>query len=108
MKYYAYKGFCLADLGGLLPQGASIVEPVEFQRKGSRQFTHRAVELATGQPAVGGPVLSHLAEPRLELVAGGLGQLAVGGELAAKHRQQRRLAVYVVNIERIVAGDGLR
>ena len=36
------------------------------------------------------------------------GQLAIGGQLAAKHRQQRRLAVYVVNIERIVAGDGLR
>ena len=30
MKYYAYKGFCLADHGGLLPQGTSLVaEPFD-------------------------------------------------------------------------------
>ncbi len=35
-------------------------------------------------------------------------QLTVGGELAAKHRQQRRFAVVVMDIQRIVAGDRLR
>ena len=36
------------------------------------------------------------------------GQLTIGSELAAKDRQQRCLAVHVMNIQRIVAGDGLR
>ena len=38
-------------------QGTAIIEPVKFQRKGARQLANRAVELATGQPAVGGPVI---------------------------------------------------
>ncbi len=89
-------------------QGAAIIEPVELQRKGARQFAHRAVELATGQPAVGGPVIPHLAEPGFELVAGSLGQLAVGGELAAEHRQQRRAIGFAGQFQRVVARHRLR
>ena len=37
-----------------------------------------------------------------------LRQFTVGGELTAKYRQQGRLTVHVMNIKRIVTGDGLR
>ena len=37
-----------------------------------------------------------------------LRQFTVGGELTAKHGEQGRLTVNVVNIKRIVTGDGLR
>ena len=37
-----------------------------------------------------------------------LGQFAIGGQLAAEDGQQRRLTVLIVNIQGIVAGNGLR
>ncbi len=37
-----------------------------------------------------------------------LGQFAIGGQLAAEDGQQRRLTVFIVNIQGIVAGNGLR
>ena len=37
-----------------------------------------------------------------------LGQLAIGGQLPAEDGEQRRLAVLIVNIQRVVAGDRLR
>ncbi len=37
-----------------------------------------------------------------------LGQFAIGGQLPAEDGEQRRLAVLIVNIQRVVAGDRLR
>ena len=37
-----------------------------------------------------------------------LSQLTIGGQLTAKDRQQRRFAVFVVDIQRVITGDRLR
>ena len=37
-----------------------------------------------------------------------LSQLAVGGQLAAEHRQQRRFALFVMHVQRVVTGYRLR
>ncbi|MNP14877.1 hypothetical protein D3C76_1072150 [compost metagenome] len=67
-----------------------------------------AADITAGQDRAFGPRRADTLIERCQFFHRMLSQLAIGGELAAKHRQQRRLAVVIVNIEGVVAGDGLR
>src|SRR5205085_6811500 len=62
-------------------------------------------DLATRQRLGGGPRALHAAEERGQLLQRLLGEAAVGGDLAAEDRQQRRAAGVVVHLEHVVARD---
>ncbi len=61
---------------------------------------------AAGQRRSAGPGAFHFRKQRCQLGQGCFGKLAVGGELAAEHREQGRIAAAVVQCQGVVAGDG--
>ena len=62
--------------------------------------------VAARQNGAGGPGAAREAHDRLQLFQRVLGELAVGRDLAAEDREQRRPAGVGVEVEDIVAGDG--
>ncbi len=64
--------------------------------------------LTAGQHGTFGPRRANAAVVRRQFLQRVLGELTIGGELAAKDRQQRGFTVVIVNIQRVIAGDGLR
>ncbi len=99
---------------GIAAVGAGVVarHPFGNEREATAQLRGVIVavsaNISAGQHCLFGPRRANTFVVRRQFFQRVLGQLAVGSQLAAKHRQQRCLTVNVVNIERIVAGDGLR
>ena len=107
--------FCIThDQLGIAAVGAGIVarHPFSDEREATAQLRGVIIaviaDITAGQYRAFGPCRANAFIVRRQFFQRVLGQLAVGGELTAKHGEQRRLAVNVVNIERIVAGNGLR
>src|SRR5439155_26527261 len=62
-------------------------------------------QIASRQMLAFRPIAGHLRTIGFELLEGVFGKLAVGGDLAAEHRQKRRLAGVAVDVQDIVAGN---
>ena len=99
---------------GIAAVGAGIVarHPFGDEREATAQLRGVIIaivaDITAGQYRAFGPRRANAFVVRRQFFQRVLGQLAVGGQLAAKHGKQRRLTVNVVNIERIVAGNRLR
>lgn len=82
------------------------------KRKAAAQFRRVVVtvaaDIAAGQHRGFGPCRADAFVVRRQFLQRMLGQLAIGGQLAAKDRQQRRLPIIIMDIKRVIAGDRLR
>src|SRR5262247_4233139 len=52
------------------------------------------------------PGRSHIRKPRRQLLDRLFGEAAIGGYLAAEHREHRRVALIVVETQYVIAGNG--
>ncbi|MNW08115.1 hypothetical protein D3C71_2048400 [compost metagenome] len=74
-------------------------------QQGIDQGVHGGHVLAAWKRCCGGPAAAHLSEEWLEFGHGRFGELAVSGQFAAEHRQQRSLACTGRQRQGVVAGD---
>ena len=67
-----------------------------------------AANVTAWQNALFGPRRADALIVRCQFFHRVLSQLTIGRQLTAKDRQQRRFAVFVVDIQRVITGDRLR
>jgi|GEM_PF-3934890 len=85
--------------------GQALVEPGVAQAQRFGQLAHVAHVLAAGQRRMAGPGRLHVREPGREFGERRFGQLAIGGQLAAEHRQQWRVVRLTRELEGVVTGN---
>ncbi len=100
--------FSTAAVGaGEVTRHAFADERIATAQAGSVIFT-RTGEITAWQHGVFGPRRTGIGVVFRQFLQRMLRQLAIGGQLAAEHRQQRCLTVVIVHVQRVITGDRLR